>query len=194
MLGSYLAAVTSRGKLHYGSWWSFGQWEPLYHEDARDNTNSEGLCLVTVVNYVPPPQTFTTFPHSATKLGIKYSNTWVYETFQIQTITDTAFLVRDCWVWVPFSRCSSQQILLLYFLSGLGPFLHFLTPHLSVGEGTMCFLPPGWSWRRCDCNIRLYCCEHDLWSHGKLCVNHFPAPADYVILTEQPKYSVPQAQ
>lgn len=116
------------------------------------------------------------------------------ETFQIQTITDTPFLVRDCWVWVPFSRCSSQQILLLYFLSGLGPFLHFLTPHLSVGEGTMCFLPPGWSWRRRDCNIRLYCCEHDLWSHGKLCVNHFPAPADYVILTEQPKYSVPQAQ
>lgn len=50
-------------------------WDPLYHEDARENTNSGGLHLVTFIIYVSPPQGFTAFPHSATKLGIKYSNT-----------------------------------------------------------------------------------------------------------------------
>lgn len=29
------------------------QWDPLYHEDARDNTNSGGLHLVTFIIYVP---------------------------------------------------------------------------------------------------------------------------------------------
>lgn len=51
------------------------QWEPLYHEDARDDTDSEGLHLVTLIISVPLSQAFTAFPHSATKLGIMDSNT-----------------------------------------------------------------------------------------------------------------------
>lgn len=181
MLGSYLAAVTSRGKLHCGSWWSFWQWDPLYHEDARDNTNSEGLYLVTLVNYVPPPQTFTTFPHSATKLGIKYSNTWVYGDISDSNHNRYLFPGQKLLSMGPLLASRS-----FYFISLVewNTFFTFVTHHLNVGEGTMCFLPPGWFWRRCDYNIRLLCCEHDLWSNGKLCVNHFPAPADYVILTE----------